>query len=161
MATVTTLNADDTGAVSRSVINTNFTNLNTDKIETSVLDTDGTLAANSDTKVATQKAVKTYVDANSTDIETSSGTTHSLTTGAGQKVVVWATGEYTGTGSAETITLSYNGVSKRVLDIQHSNTWKTNFTLMYTETPGATTANITVSSTGTIADVNIFVIKAV
>lgn len=33
MATVTTLNADDTGSVSRSVINTNFTNLNTDKAE--------------------------------------------------------------------------------------------------------------------------------
>lgn len=33
------------------------------KIGTSVLDTDGTLAANSDAKIATQKAVKTYVDA--------------------------------------------------------------------------------------------------
>jgi hypothetical protein len=32
------------------------------KIATSVLDTDGTLAANSDAKIATQKAVKTYVD---------------------------------------------------------------------------------------------------
>lgn len=32
------------------------------KIATSVLDTDGTLAANSDAKLATQKAVKTYVD---------------------------------------------------------------------------------------------------
>ena len=33
------------------------------KIPTSYLDTDGTLAANSDSKIATQKAVKTYVDA--------------------------------------------------------------------------------------------------
>lgn len=33
------------------------------KINTSVLDTDGTLAANSDAKLATQKATKTYVDA--------------------------------------------------------------------------------------------------
>lgn len=32
------------------------------KVPTSYLDTDGTLAANSDTKVATQKATKTYVD---------------------------------------------------------------------------------------------------
>ncbi len=32
------------------------------KVPSSYLDTDGTLAANSDTKVATQKAVKTYVD---------------------------------------------------------------------------------------------------
>lgn len=35
----------------------------TSKVNTSALDTDGTLAANSDTKLATQKATKTYVDA--------------------------------------------------------------------------------------------------
>ncbi|OGV50910.1 MAG: hypothetical protein A2X49_05725 [Lentisphaerae bacterium GWF2_52_8] len=34
-------------------------------LPTSYLDTDGTLAANSDTKIASQKAVKTYVDAQS------------------------------------------------------------------------------------------------
>ena len=62
MATITTLNPNDSGAVSRGTINTNLTNLNTDKIETSVLDTDVTLAANSDLKVATQRAVKTYAD---------------------------------------------------------------------------------------------------
>ena len=32
------------------------------KVETSALDTDGTLAADSDSKIATQKATKTYVD---------------------------------------------------------------------------------------------------
>jgi hypothetical protein len=32
------------------------------KLPTSYLDTDGTLAANSDVKIATQKATKTYVD---------------------------------------------------------------------------------------------------
>jgi hypothetical protein len=63
MSTITSLASTDNGSVSRSTINTNFTNLNTDKIETSVLDTDTTLAANSDSKVATQKAVKAYVDA--------------------------------------------------------------------------------------------------
>lgn len=42
--------------------NANLANLNSDKMETSVLDTDTTLAANSDLKVATQKAVKAYVD---------------------------------------------------------------------------------------------------
>jgi hypothetical protein len=35
----------------------------TAKLDDSQLDTDGTLAANSDSKIATQKAVKTYVDA--------------------------------------------------------------------------------------------------
>lgn len=62
MATITTINATDKVGDSRTVINTNFGNLNSDKIETSYLDADGTLAANSDTKIATQKAVKTYVD---------------------------------------------------------------------------------------------------
>lgn len=62
MSTITTINASDLITNSRSVINTNFSNLNTDKIETSYLDTDTALAANSDTKIATQKAVKTYID---------------------------------------------------------------------------------------------------
>ena len=38
-------------------------------VATSALDTDGTLAANSDAKVATQKATKTYVDAHSSSID--------------------------------------------------------------------------------------------
>jgi hypothetical protein len=70
MATITTLNSADSGAVSRTVLNTNLANLNTDKIETSYLDTDVTLAADSDAKVATQKATKSYVD-NFTAISTS------------------------------------------------------------------------------------------
>lgn len=72
MSTITTINASDQITNSRTVINTNFSNLNTDKMETSVLDTDTALAANSDSKVATQKAVKTYID-------TAGGTNASLT----------------------------------------------------------------------------------
>lgn len=63
MSTITTINASDLITNSRTVINTNFSNLNTDKIETSYLDTDTTLAANSNTKIPSQKAVKAYVDA--------------------------------------------------------------------------------------------------
>lgn len=63
MATITTINSGDLISGSRTDINTNFSNLNTDKIETSTLDTDTALAANSDSKIATQKAVKAYVDA--------------------------------------------------------------------------------------------------
>lgn len=66
MTTITTINATDLVTNSRADINTNFSNLNTDKIETSYLDTDTTLAANSDTKIPTQKAVKAYVDAGGT-----------------------------------------------------------------------------------------------
>lgn len=62
MSTIVTIAAGDLISASRSDINTNFSNLNTDKMETSVLDTDTTLAANSDSKVATQKATKAYVD---------------------------------------------------------------------------------------------------
>ena len=64
MSTITTLVGTDgiTTANSMAKINTNFSNLNSDKIETSYLDTDTTLAANSDSKIATQKAVKAYVD---------------------------------------------------------------------------------------------------
>jgi hypothetical protein len=62
MSTITTINSTDQITNSRSVINTNFSNLNTDKMETSVLDTDTALAANSDAKVPSQKAIKTYVD---------------------------------------------------------------------------------------------------
>jgi hypothetical protein len=63
MSTITTIAAGDQVTNSRSVINTNFSNLNTDKIETSVIDTDAALAANSDAKIPSQKAVKAYVDA--------------------------------------------------------------------------------------------------
>lgn len=63
MATITTINGSDVISTSDTTINTNFTNLNTDKIETSYLDTDTALTANSDVKIATQKATKAYVDA--------------------------------------------------------------------------------------------------
>jgi len=63
MSTITTLNSGDSGPVSRGVLNTNLANLNSDKIETSVISTDGTLASNSDAKLPSEKAVKTYVDA--------------------------------------------------------------------------------------------------
>lgn len=100
MSTITTILGTDLITNSRTVINTNFSNLNTDKMETSVLDTDTSLAANSDLKVATQKAVKTYVDAGgnvnasetakgiseeATDAEVTAGT---ATGGTGAKLFV-------------------------------------------------------------------------
>lgn len=100
MSTITTILAGDLITNSRADINNNFSNLNTDKMETSVLDTDTALTANSDSKVATQKAVKTYVDAGgnvnasetskgiveeATDAETLAGT---ATGGTGAKLVV-------------------------------------------------------------------------
>ena len=63
MATITTIASGDNISTSRTDINNNFANLNSDKIETSVIDTDTALAANSDAKIPSQKAVKAYVDA--------------------------------------------------------------------------------------------------
>ena len=159
MSTITDLNPSDTGAASRVVINTNFDNLNTDKIETSVLDTDGTLAADSDAKVATQKATKTYVDANTPSIETTTGVTHSLTTDGSQKVIVWAKGDFTDTSNQSVVTLAYNSVSKDTVTLRlASSSYYLPFSLMYTETPAAGTQNITVTANyGTLANVKIIV----
>jgi hypothetical protein len=63
MTSIQTIQATDQITDSRADLNTNFANLNSDKIETSYLDDDTTLSANSDTKIATQKAVKAYIDA--------------------------------------------------------------------------------------------------
>lgn len=63
MSTLTTINSGDLITNSRTDINNNFSALNNEKIETSYLSTDNTLSENSDTKIATQKAVKAYVDA--------------------------------------------------------------------------------------------------
>lgn len=63
MSTLTTINSGDLITNSRTTINNNFSALNTDKMETSVLDTDTALTANSDSKIPSQKAVKAYVDA--------------------------------------------------------------------------------------------------
>lgn len=63
MSTITTILGTDTITSSRTVLNANMAALNTDKIETSVIDTDTALAANSDSKIPSQKAVKAYIDA--------------------------------------------------------------------------------------------------
>lgn len=63
MSTIVTINSTDLITNSRADLNTNFSNLNTDKEEVSNKSTDTTMASNSDTLYPSQKAVKTYVDA--------------------------------------------------------------------------------------------------
>src|SRR5574343_518494 len=99
MATITTINSGDNITDSRSVINTNFANLNNDKIETSVLDTDTTLAANSDSKIATQKAVKAYIDSGGTG-----GTTETISPTLGN--TMWTT-QYA-SGSADSVNPNFS-----------------------------------------------------
>jgi microcystin-dependent protein len=75
MSTLVTIAGTDLPTNSRANINDNFSALNNEKIETSVLDVDSTLAANSDAKICSQKAVKAYVDA-------AGGQTYLVPTGA-------------------------------------------------------------------------------
>jgi len=56
------MDGNDLISTSRTTINTNFSNLNTDKQEGSALDDDATFAANSATKYPSQRATKLYVD---------------------------------------------------------------------------------------------------
>lgn len=100
MSTIVTIQATDLITNSRADINANFAALNAEKIETSVIDTDTTLAANSDAKIPSQKAVKAYVDTlgnvnasetakgiveESTDAEVASG---AATGGTGAKIFI-------------------------------------------------------------------------
>ena len=91
-------------------------------------------------------------------IETSDTGTLSLTTVAGQKVVVFATVVIDG-GVEATTSLLYNGVSKDAKLGQSASANEYEVTLMYTETPGAATADITVSSTDTILESRIIAFK--
>lgn len=111
MATISTVGANDLITNSRTNINTNFTNLNTDKIETSVLDTDTALSANSDSKIATQKATKTYVDTVAglaTKVGVSNGpassTTQTITHSLGRvpsAIHIYGKGKLLGSGSSQ------------------------------------------------------------
>lgn len=96
-------------------------------------------------------------------IESTSGSTHSLTTVANQKVLVIAKGNLQGTGDAVAINLKYNGVTKDTVTVRpSSSSHRDAFCLMYTEVPGAATQNITVeedSVSGTLENVVIIVIK--
>src|SRR4051794_37900880 len=94
-------------------------------------------------------------------VETTTGTTHSLTTVAGQKVIVWAKGSVNGSGGInQTVLLKYNGVTKDTILVRAGNSTDTPFEVMYTETPGAATQNITVTISGdTLNNVVIIVLK--
>ena len=95
------------------------------------------------------------------EVEVTQGTTHSLTTTAGQRVVVIAKGDWTNSTSAQTIKLNYGGVTKDSVGVKQAATAdKLPFCLMYTEIPGAGTQNITVTATaGNLANVVILVFK--
>jgi hypothetical protein len=94
-------------------------------------------------------------------IEVTTGVTHSLVTSANQRVMVWAKGNSTGSpsSSAHTFNLKYNGVTKDTVISDGGTGDLEAFALMYTETPGAGTQNITVDSDVSIGNVVIMVMK--
>ncbi len=100
-----------------------------------------------------------------TAIETTTGVTHSLTTVAGQRVLVFAKGNITHALNGEAprnMYLNYNGVQKdtvRGASDSDGTSAATPFFMMYTETPGAATQNITVTSDAALENVVITVIK--
>lgn len=75
-------------------------------------------------------------------IESTTSATYSLTTTAGQKVLVIAKGQI----RIGTMTLSYNGTVVDTTTVYGSNTIDLNaFTLLWTATPGAATADLVIS----------------
>ena len=94
-------------------------------------------------------------------IETTTGTTHSLTTTANQRVIVWAKGDATNVAAGANVNLKYNAVLKDTAYVREvgNNSSSIAFSLMYTQTPGAATQNITVDGGGTLANVVIMVMK--
>ena len=90
--------------------------------------------------------------------------TLSITTVAGQKVIVIAKGNDTlGNNGSSTILLKYNGVTKDTCSlIIHSGAYADgtfSYSLMYTETPGAGTHDITVTGQASGSNCVIMVLK--
>lgn len=186
MSTITSILSTQTLSSSRPVINTNFDNLNTDKTQMSSVLAYGVVChsstgGNSLTPIASLgtsgQVLKSNGNGNfptfqdetggsSIVVETTTGVTHSLTTVAGQKVVVMVSGQHNFAGSTnETILLKYNNVTKHTMVIDIGSTFASQiipYSLMYTETPGAATADITVTSdAGTESNVVIIVLKII
>ena len=90
---------------------------------------------------------------NAVSIYSASGTTLALTTTANQKVIVWAKGSITSDASDHTVLLNYNAVQKDIVNASATNTRQAAFALQYTETPGAGTQNITVTSSQALSNV--------
>lgn len=151
MATIQTFNTTDSGATIRTNLNSNFSALNTEATATAnglvpTPPNDTTKFLRGDATWATGGSAITVI--------TSATSTLSMTTTANQKVVVWAKGSShpIGEGGANyTVLLKYNGTQKDSINAKGGTAVNVNpFSLMYTETPGAGTANITVTTTETL-----------
>lgn len=159
---ITTLTSNESGANSLIDINANFADLDTTKADLASpaltgVPTAPTAAGGTNT---TQIATTAFVlAAGLPTVETTTGVTHSLTTTAGQKVIVWVKGDLSAVGATTTLTLKYNSVTKDTSVLDSSSDTR-GFALMYTEIPGAATADITMTTdVGTLTNVVIIVMK--
>lgn len=92
-------------------------------------------------------------------IESTIGTTHSLTTVANQKVFVIAITNTNFGSVQQTVTLAYNGVTKHDHIDQGASGADHTVVLAYEEIPGAATADITLTASGALHETRIFVVK--
>lgn len=134
MSSITTINGSGVIATDRTTINTNFANLNSDKIETSYIDTDTSLTANSDTKIATQKAIKTYVDVSTGNIPATTTTKGSVEIATDAEVIAG-----TDTGETGAKLVATPGQIKTRLDLKATSADVQTFTASgtYTKPTGA------------------------
>lgn len=90
---------------------------------------------------------------------TSSNAALSVTTLAGEKVVAWAFGNTAGAVGAALVSINYNSVAKCTAECETGLNQAKSFCVGYTETPGAATNNITVTtSAGSLANYSIIAI---
>lgn len=124
---------------------------------------DGTI---SNADIASDAAIdqsKLNLDGATVAFESTAAGTHSLTTAAGERVLVWAYCDVEqGHAGNEVVTLKYNGVTKDTAQSDDDNVSaniRFTYALMYSEIPGAATADITLTAgTGTIQNPRIFVL---
>lgn len=157
---ITTINSNDNGATSLVKINDNFTDLDTTKADLASPTFTGTVTLPTGlTGILRSDSGVVSVQSTLVILESSSSTTHSLTTNGIQKVLVTAKGWIDcSTGITPSVDLKYNGVTKDTITMGASA--RIPFCLTYVETPANTTQNITlVASAGTIISPVITVIK--
>jgi hypothetical protein len=156
------LTSNESGANSLIDINANFADLDTTKADLASPTFTGVPVAPTATggTNTTQIATTAFVlAAGLPTVETTAGATHSLTTTAGQKVIVWAKSDLSTVGGTTTVTLKYDGVTKDTISFDASGDTRS-LTMMYTEIPGAATANIVLATdVGSLSNTVIIVMK--
>lgn len=130
MATLTSILGSDYISSSYGVINTNLQNLNVALIATSIISS----------STLTGRIITSSV----------AGSNLSLTTVANDRVTVWAKGTVTGSATSGSVALIYNGITKDAATIKNGEAAdEISFALMYSEVPGAATANVVTSIVAT------------